>query len=154
MPKETIIKIIVYSAVFLLLVGGDILYISYLNDKSRDIQTLSEISQIQSGLELFLAKNNFYPAKDLPVSLNNQYVGTEKLCAAGFVRLSDPCAKTIMDFLPNLFLDKGNLYTYKSDPDGKNYQLEFSLISNFRQLGLRAGKNCATNAGIKSQPCF
>lgn len=142
-------------AVFLVLavIAIDIIVIWYLNLKSRDIAVLSDIKQIQSGLDLYLDINTHYPLAGEPINLNDAYAGTEKLCADGFKKNSDNCSRVILSPVPNSDLKKGNIYKYQS-ADGLNYKIEFNLKTNFKAQNLSQGLNCATNSQILSQPCF
>jgi|GEM_PF-2407741 len=156
MFNKGITKIEVLIVIFLILVavGVDIFVILYLNNKAKDIQILSEVSQIRSGLDLFLAKNNFYPQALKPLALNDVYSGTQKLCVGGFKKFSDSCSQNILNPIPNAYLSGGNVYYYASVDNGQNYKLEFNLETNFPQLALKKGKNCANNNQILSQVCF
>lgn len=149
----TKIDIIISVSLIIIVIGIDFGVISYLNKKEQDIQILSEISQIRSGLETFILINNYYPEAPEPISLNDVYQGTEKLCQEGFKRASDTCLKTIMPKVPNVYKDIGINYSYKTI-DANNYQIEFYLLTNFKNLGLLKGPNCATNNQIMSQTCF
>jgi len=150
----TKIEILVVSLVALIIIIIDVFVVLYLNTKQRDVQVLSEISQIRSGLETFLLYNNFYPNAPSPVALNDDYANTEKLCADGFKKISAQCQKNILNPVPNFYFSQDNTYTYKSSVDNKNYQIEFNLRTNFKKLGLQKGKNCATNTQLASQACF
>lgn len=150
----TKIELLIAVSLILVVIIVDIVVVNYLNKKEQDIQVLSEISQIQSGLELYLHLNNYYPEKTEKIDLNNANLGTEKLCLEGFRRISDSCEKNIISPLPNHYKSEGNVYIYQSVDNGKNYKIEFTLKSNFKSLGLAKGKNCADNAQIVSQPCF
>jgi len=149
----TKIEVLIFILLIVMVVAMDIVVIWYLSLKNKDIQVLSEIDQIKSGLEVYLLKNNFYPATSSIVNLNDPY-GTEKLCGEGFKKLADNCVQNILNPIPNQYLSEGNSYRYKRSDDGQNYQLEFNLITNFKNLSLTKGKNCATNIQIISQPCF
>ncbi|MCX6743075.1 MAG: hypothetical protein NT116_02445 [Candidatus Parcubacteria bacterium] len=150
----TKIEVLIVAIIALIIITVDIFVILYLNKKNQDIQTLLEVSQIRSGLEVYLMANNYYPVAEAPVVLNDDYQGTEKLCIEGFKKISDQCQKNILNSIPNFYIKQGNSYTYKSIDNNKNFQVEFNLLNNFKELGLLKGKNCATNTQINSQPCF
>ncbi len=150
----TKIEILLVSAIVIIIVIVDFVVISHLQKKEQDIQILSEIDQIRSGLEIFLFVNNYYPLADEPVSLNDSYAGTEKLCLSGFEKFNTDCQKNILNPIPNKYLNEDNIYLYKSIEDGQNYQIEFTLDTDFKNQGLTKGKNCATNLQITSQACF
>jgi Tfp pilus assembly protein PilE len=150
----TKIEVILVVLFIIIMIIIDVSVIWYLNLKQRDIQTLSEISQIRSGVEEFLFFNNYYPKTKEVTLLNDAYLNTEKLCQEGFRKFSDKCKKIILDPLPNSDFNLGNQYFYQSLDNSESYQLEFILKTNFKKQGLKKGKNCATNSQIVSQPCF
>jgi len=150
----TKIEVLIVGIIALLIIGFDVFINLYLNDKGYDVQTLTEISQIRSGLETFLLENDYYPIKASQVNLNDSYAGTQKLCQEGFKKYTDSCKVAILDPIPNYYADQGNVYIYKSSADKKNYQIEFTLKTDFKAQGLTKGKNCAANFQITSQPCF
>lgn len=150
----TKIEALIVGFLVVIIVIVNIVFISYLNDKARDIQVLSEIDQIRSGLEVFLLANNYYPRIDEPTDLNDAYYATEKLCLSGFQKKVEDCPKHILSLVPNRFLADGNTYTYQSVDNNKDYKLEFTLETDFRELNLSKGKKCATNMQIINQPCF
>jgi hypothetical protein len=150
----TKIEIIIVIGLVALVVAADIVVISYLNSKKQDIQVLAEVSQIRSSLDLFLARNSYYPGPAKPTGLNDVYASTQKLCIEGFKKFSDSCAVNILNPIPNDYLNSGNIYVYSLTDNGQNYKLEFNLKTNFSQSGLKQGKNCANNSQILSQACF
>ena len=156
MPSRgfTKIEILIVAILIVIILVADFFVISYLNSKQQDVQVLSEVSQIRSGLEVYLLANNYYPEALDPIVLNSDYTNSEKLCIEGFKKFSAACAREILNPIPNLYLTKGNSYIYKSTDNNKNYQLEFTLLSDFKAQGLKKSKNCAINSQIISQPCF
>jgi type II secretory pathway pseudopilin PulG len=155
MKKNGFTKIELLIVIFLMIVmiGVDIAVVLYLNQKSRDIAVLSDIKQIQNGLDDFLLVNSTYPLSTEAVNLNDVYANTEKLCTDGFKKASEKCVRTILASLPNSDLANGNIFKYQS-LDGLDYKIEFILKTNFKAQGLTIGKNCATSTQILSQPCF
>jgi hypothetical protein len=148
------IEILIIIFLALVIIGADIFVYLYLGQKTHDINVISDISQIRSGFEVYLTINNYYPKINEAEALNDSYLGTEKLCSDGFMRITDKCNKVILGSIPNTYLVEGDTYLYKSIETDKNYQLQFSLQSNFPSLGLKKGINCATNTTITSVPCF
>ncbi|MDD5341580.1 MAG: hypothetical protein PHC97_04065 [Patescibacteria group bacterium] len=149
----TTIDLIITISLVILVIAGDIFAVLYLNQKSRDITVLSEISQTRSALEVFLQFNNFYPKSTNVVNLDEAYYRTEKLCQSGFQSAADSCDKIILNALPNFYQAQGNVYQYRTTADN-SYQIQFVLQTNFPEQGLKKGVNCATNNQIISQPCF
>jgi hypothetical protein len=150
----TKIEILIVVIIAIIIIISDVFIIIFLNAKERDIQILSEISQIRSGFEVFLLANNYYPIAMTPIALNDTYASTEKLCLDGMKQFADQCQKNILNPMPNYYLQEGNQYRYQSLDNNQNYQLEFILGTNFEKQGLKKGVNCANNSQILSQPCF
>ncbi|MCX6740275.1 MAG: type II secretion system protein [Candidatus Parcubacteria bacterium] len=151
----TKIELLVVIILILFMIVLDIVFVLYLNQKSRDIQVLSDIKQIQNGLDLYLANNTTYPETNGKVPLNDNYLGTEKLCTDGFKRYDDKCSKIIFNYMPFSQYQNANEkpYYFQTISIGLDYQLEFELKTNFKDLGLKKGINCASSIQILSQPC-
>ncbi len=149
----TKIELLIVGIIAVLIIGFDIGLILYLNLKVRDLQVLSDIRQIQSGLDAYLVINSKYPEIAGKVNLNDDYLGTEKLCADGFKRANDRCSKVILNRMPYSQKGSESPYKYQLIAEGSNFQIEFELKTNFKSLGLTKGLNCADNSGIKSQAC-
>lgn len=147
----TKIEVLIFILLIVIVVAMDIFVILYLNAKNRDIQVLSEVDQIRSGLEVYLLKNNKYPGIEDIMVLNDNYQGTEKLCTDGFKKITDNCVRNILNPIPNQY---SSIYRYKSDQAANDYMLEYELMTDFKSLGLSKGKICVTNIQILSQPCF
>ena len=156
MKKNGFTKIDILILVGLIIIVGvvDIFVVSYFNKKERDIQILAEVNQIRSGLEVYLHYNNEYPGLNEPTVLNDAYEASEKLCQQGFKRMIDNCQKEILKQIPNQSFVQGNRYYYQAIDNQANYKLEFNLESDFKELGLVQGKNCADNLQIINQACF
>jgi len=135
------------------MIAFDIAIVLYLNFKKSDLAILTDIKQIQSGLDAYLVKNAEYPVVIETVALNDVYASTQKLCFEGFRKANEKCSREILNPIPNSRINSGGRYKYQS-PDGKNYKIEFFLKTNFKALNISKGKNCATNSQILSQPCF
>lgn len=149
----TKIEFLIAVILILIVIGVDIIVVSYLNNKERDIKVLSEIDQLRSALEVNIQLNNHYPRQSETIPLNDSNLGTEKLCSEGFRRVTDSCEKNILLPIPNQYKPEGNVYTYQSIDNGQNYKIEFTLQTDFKDLGLAKGINCADQQQIYSQPC-
>jgi len=134
-----------------LVVIADIFGILYLQNRTRDITVLSEISQIRSALEVYRVRNSFYPRTTAAVTLGDAYAGTQQLCNDGFHRLGDACTAVILARVPDAY---GVGYQYRSLQDGADYQIQFTLSTTLRMFGFNAGTSCATSAGLTNQSCF
>ncbi len=149
MRGMTKVEVIVVIALALMIIATDAFTIIYLRNRSRDIQVLSEISQIRSALESYRVIANAYPIALDAVPLADSYQGTQKLCAQGFMRFTQACTRTIMARVPST-----GQYQYRSLQDGGDYQLQFTLVTALQKLGFAKGTACATSAGIANQTCF
>lgn len=146
--KIQLIKISVISVVILLIAANVVVYI-ILNSYQKDYLVISEIKQIQTGLVDYYADQNYYPAVNNVILLNDVYSNSEKLCDDGFHRAADQCNKVYLPIIPDSV--NGSGYYYKDISEGKNYFIEFELKHNI--AGLNKGKNCASFGQIVSGSC-
>lgn len=149
MRGMTKVEVIVVIALAVVVIAADVATILYLRNRTRDVQVLSEISQIRSALESYRVIANSYPIAPEAVQLADAYQGTQKLCAQGFMRFTQKCDRTVMARIPST-----GYYQYRSLQDGGDYQLQFTLVTAFQKLGFAKGTACATSAGIANQTCF
>jgi len=150
----TKIEIILVIVLVIIVIIANFFIISYLNNKNRDVQVLSEVKQIRSALDLFFLVNNRYPEAEEVVFLNDEYAETEKLCLSGFSQLKEACDKPILNPVPNYFKDKGSYFAYQSIDNNQDYKLEFFLITNLKNQGLQKGKICASSSQLENKPCY
>jgi hypothetical protein len=144
-------KLIVYGVIGVFLIGVSVAVSWYLSVKNKDEKTLADIAQIRSALEIVYAVNTYYPQEDQLVVLGAREYATEKLCLRGFEDFSAECEKEILPRLPKSNAD--DVVYYQSLENGREYQIQFSLRSSQRQLGLLEGVQCATREGVRSGEC-
>lgn len=150
----TRVELLIVGLIAITVIGVDVFAFWFLGQKTHDLQTLADVQQIRAGLEAYAAKTTLYPEAAEITPLNDAYSNTEKLCSDGFVRFTKECDKVIMPFIPNSYADLGERYLYRSASDGRDYQLQFEIRSNFVETEIQKGIHCATSAGIVNQPCF
>ena len=150
----TKVEAIVVIAIAVLVLGIDTGAILYWKTRNADVATLSEVARIQSALEVFLSRNNYYPRTSGIVPLNDSVAYTDKLCVEGWKRVDAQCTTEILSPIPNRGYTKGNRYYYQSQQDGAAYALEFTIGTNFKKFGYTKGILCATPDAITNQPCF
>ncbi len=150
MRGATTVELAVTLGIAVLLILADVSGIVYLRSRTRDIQTLSEVSQIRSALEVYRVENSYYPRVSEAVRLADLYAGTQKLCTDGFKRFTDSCARTISGRIPDA---NASGYHYVATADGADYRIQFMLRTTLRKFGYPKGPACATSAGITAGAC-
>lgn len=150
----TRVEAILVIVIAIVVIGADGAAFWFLNQKTHDLQTLSDVQQIRSGLEAFATNSTHYPKSTDIIPLNDSFSDTEKLCAEGFVRFSKECDKVILPFVPNTYAADGEQFMYRTVNDGQDYQLQFEILSNFIEVEIPKGVHCATSTGIVNQSCF
>jgi len=148
---NSIVKIVIVVVIIIIMGVINYFVFGYSNSLANDVEILSEINQIRSGLEVYLANNNHYPIVNEPVLLNDPYSSTEVLCVDQFKKADVDCDKLILSPVSRL---QDVQYYYQSVDNNLNYRIEFTLEHNFKDIGLLKGKNCASNKQIINQPCF
>jgi len=146
------VEIIVVIIIILLLIGGNVFLSLYLQKKNQDLSVLSDLSRIKSGLDLYYSLNRTYPLKAQVVELNDEYEGTEIICANGFGRKKDGCDK-FLAIVPNTYFQQGNRYSYQTNENASSYQIQFNLLTNISYLRLIKGPNCLVDGVIQSGKC-
>lgn len=126
----------------------------------RDAVRLSDVRDIQLGLELYFSDTSAYPVVDESIPLGT--ISTSCLSQSGFRANCTPSQETVYTRVisptPAQGLGKevtcGNIrnaYCYRATDAA--YQIEFELERNNTALGVARGVNCATPAGIAAGTC-
>jgi hypothetical protein len=126
----------------------------------RDAVRLSDVRDVQLGLELYFNDTSEYPAVTEVTPLGT--VSTSCLSRSGFRANCVPSQETvytrIISATPSSGLHKvvscgnvKNAYCFKSS--SQSYGIEFELERTNTALGVAKGANCATPAGIKQGKC-
>lgn len=155
----TKIEILVVAAIVGLLGIMAVVSVMTARSRTRDAVRLSDIRQIQSGLELHFIDTNSYPVMGEIAALGT--AATSCLSIDGF---GAPCATSdkiylnVVPFVPTAGLNGtstcsgySNAYCYYSNSD--EYYVQFELEHANPQLELQKGVNCATPSGLDAGAC-
>jgi len=145
-------EIIISVVIILLFIGLNIFLSGFFKNSVYDLTSISEITRLKSGMDLYYSYNSIYPVSEEIIKLNHDYSATQKLCADGFYKLTDICDKELVERMPHSKLTGGQ-YSYQTDAEGVGYQIEFLLTQNHKTLNLVKGANCLQDGMLIPQPC-
>lgn len=157
----TRIEVLVVGLIIGILGVAAILSISSARSQTRDAVRLSDVRQVQVGLELFFNDSSVYP--ELSTALTLGEASTACLGSTGFSGSCSPASQTIyLDVVPaipsaglkglsNCPIDVNNAYCYFSN--GASYMIQYELENKNALLGLEKGLNCATEKGFLAGAC-
>ncbi len=128
--------------------------------EARDAVRLSDVRQVQAGLELYFNDASEYPSFTDPFAIGE--ASTLCLSDAGFAASCNPATDSIyLDLVPappraglNNDVSCGgvnNAYCYFSN--GESYMISFELEKKNSLIGLEKGANCATENGFQTGAC-
>lgn len=149
----TLVELLVVVAIIGLLSTLAVVALGNARQKARDAKRVSDIKQIQTGLELFFSDNNSYPA--VAAKIDPLGGGGMQLTSGG--GFGGPAGTTYMSTVPANPTPGGLSYTYTSNNADAGatacaavpcqaYKITFTLES---PVGiLLAGPHTATPAGI------
>ncbi|MFA6130666.1 MAG: hypothetical protein WC730_00160 [Patescibacteria group bacterium] len=128
--------------------------------RMRDAVRLSDVRQVQVGLELYANDHSAYPEATETTALGTSATfclgdsGFGGTCIAG----SETVYLEAIGNTPNAGLrekstcgTESNAYCYRSDSE--NYQIQFELERSQTRMNLVRGLNCATPSGFESGGC-
>lgn len=126
----------------------------------RDAVRLSDVRDIQLGLELYFNDASAYPAVGEVTPLGT--ISTSCLSQSGFRANCSPSQETVytrvISATPSAGLRRQvscgnvrNAYCYTGSSE--SYAIQFELERNNAVLGVARGINCATPSGIKAGAC-
>lgn len=126
----------------------------------RDAVRLSDVRDIQIGLEYYFNDTSTYPEASEVLPLGT--VSTSCLSQSGFKANCSPSQETIYTRVISPTPARGlkrqvscgnarNAYCYEGAEGG--YLIEFELERNNPALGVQKGVNCALPSGIRSGEC-
>lgn len=119
--------------------------------KSRDTKRITDISQVQTALELYFADQQGYPVVAAPVTLGG--ASAQTLSTAGFTASGSGSGTVFIGIMPRNITPGGSDYLYSStDPDGTactvapcdGYNITFNLEEG---TGSMAGGNHFAHPG-------
>ena len=162
MTKAGTTKIEILTALLLIGILGVVAVgaVSNARSRTRDAVRLSDVRQVQAGLELYFNDFNTYPVPTDVTPLGQ--ASTRCLSENGFSASCTPSLETVyMDVVsptPTKGLKKlsscggvTNAYCYLADD--QSYVVQFELENNLDALGLTKGLNCARETGIEAGGC-
>ena len=156
----TKIEVLVVALIVGLLGVMAVLAISSARTGARDAVRLSDVRQIQTGLELYFNDANTYPEVLDPTPLGTPATAclSEQGFASTCVSVNESVYLDVVGAPPAAGLggdascaEVNNAYCYVGQ-DG-SYQIEFELENRNPLLELRKGVNCATERGMTAGAC-
>ncbi|MBT3230443.1 hypothetical protein HN358_01495 [Candidatus Uhrbacteria bacterium] len=144
----TIVGVLGLSAVFA---------VTTARSRTRDAVRMSDVRQVQAGLEVYFIGNNAYPE-----SLDYMALGTATTkcltqngftsnCTSGAYLEAVPSAPSAGLAGLSSCLGVSDAYCYLAQ--NGDYRIQFELEHNNSLVGLQKGANCATQDGLKSGEC-
>ena len=136
-----------------------VIAVSSARSAARDAIRLSDIRQVQAGVELYFNDTNEYPHSDDYIPLGSS--ATTCLSNEGFLSTclsSNTVYLQAIGATPQQGLGEdvacfgvANAYCYTARKS--EYRIEFELENNNPLLELVAGTNCAMESGLEPGPC-
>ncbi len=147
----TAAEALVVGGIVVVLIVGIVFLRMFLQSRSADLQTISDIARVQSALEFTYAVNTHFPIYADVVPLGSAEHKSQRLCLRGFTSSVESCERVVMHTIPNA--GTGG-YVYQTFDGGQSYGMTFTLARNHRSLGLMRGQICATPDGFSQGPCL
>lgn len=156
----TKIEVLIVGLIIGLLGLMAVVAVSSARQRTRDAVRLSDVRQVQVGLELYFNDSNSFPVAVDEISLGE--VSTICLGESGFsascVSEQETVYLEIVPSPPTAGLtgkssceNSNNGYCYTGGEGG--YRVQFELENNNSLLGLEKGLNCATETGLEPGAC-
>lgn len=143
----TLVELLVVIAIIGMLSTLAVVALGSARSKARDARRISDIKQIQTGLELYYADKTLYPTASPAIELGDNT--HQVLCdtAAGFQADTTGCGTVYMGQVPQNFATPATTgYDYLS-ADGTTYVIDFQLEGEVSGL---SGSLDATPSGIEA----
>lgn len=138
----TLVELLVVIAIIALLSTIAIVAFGTARQKSRDARRVSDIKQIQTGLELHFDDAGQYPAGTATVLGST---GAACLNSSGFTTAN--CSSPYVGQVPANPTPGGAAYTYNQTGSGTGYTITFTLEG--ATGGLAAGAHTASQNGVQ-----
>jgi prepilin-type N-terminal cleavage/methylation domain-containing protein len=151
----TIVELVIAIGVLAIVMTVSVMMVRSARSEMRDSVTISDIKQIQAGMELYFAEQYSYPVVAQPIALGVQ--GSTCLDNNGFSsqckaeRPYMPIVPVNQDGISYVYVSRNNENAACTASPCAKYVLQFSL-ENARGT-LAAGPNCARPEGIKPGAC-
>lgn len=155
----TKIEVLIVALIIGLLGLTAVVAVSTARSRTRDAVRLSDVRQMQAGLELYFNDFNMYPeALGVPVgTASTRCLGESGFAASCSLSVEtvylDAIGATPAKGLKRLSAcgEENNAYCYLG-VNGE-YRIQFELENDNPLLGLLKGVNCATEVGIEAGGC-
>ncbi len=156
------IELMIALLVIGLITAGSALAVNAARSRQRDAVRLSNIRQIQAGLELHFNETSSYPpGSAIPLG---DALSTGCLNTTGFAASCPTDGKTLLRVVPGTVqkgLDgisscgtpKRDAFCYLQVQDGSTYRIQFELENALPEVGLQAGINCGSPDGLNGGQC-
>lgn len=153
----TKIEILIIAAIVGILGITAVIAVTTARSRTRDAVRMSDVRQIQTGLEVYFVDHNTYPESLSAIALGTPT--TRCLSEQGFSSsCSDELYLEVVPSAPTSGLDelsscsdRSNAYCYIAE--NGDYSISFELEHDNPLIGLEKGLNCATEDGLKSGEC-
>ena len=153
------IEVLIIALIVGLLGVMAVVAVSTARSRTRDAIRLSDVRQVQAGLELAFNNSNTYPeaADAIPLGEGNaRCLSTDEFtssCVSTDQVYLEIVPATPTDGLTGLGVcqTSKNAYCYKGAASG--YRIEFEMENENPILGLQKGLNCASESGIDAGAC-
>lgn len=138
----TLVELLVVIAIIALLSTIAIVAFGTARQKSRDARRVSDIKQIQTGLEL-----HFDDAGEYPAGTDTVLGSAAAACLNGTGFTTTACATPYVGQVPANPTPGGADYTYNQTGSGTGYTIEFTLEGTTG--GMAAGAHTASQNGVQ-----
>lgn len=156
------IELMIALLVIGLVTAGSALAVNAARSRQRDAVRLSNVRQVQAGLELHFNETSSYPSGSaIPLG---DALSTGCLNVAGFAASCSADGKTFLRVVPGT-VSKGlsglsscgtparDAFCYLQVQEGSAYRIQFELENALAEIGLQAGINCASPDGLNGGQC-
>lgn len=153
------IEVLIVALIIGLLGVMAVVVVSTARSRTRDAIRLSDVRQVQAGLELAFNDANTYPEFEeiTPLGVGN----ARCLSTDGFNSNCGTSERVYLEVVPATPTDglsglsvcgtSKNAYCYLGGSSG--YRIEFEMENDNPILGLQEGLNCASESGIEAGEC-
>lgn len=145
-PKGlTLLEGLIFGGIIVVLLFATGVMVSSARSRARDYKRLSDLSRVQSALELYFNDTNAYPkTEDNPIVLGDS--GARCLSAAGFQPSCASSGRVYLNPVPSqtdIGLKGSQLQVYAYQSDGENYVMSFVIERAIPQAQVEKGVVCA-----------
>lgn len=145
-PKGlTLLEGLIFGGIVVVLLFATGVMVSSARSRARDFKRLSDVSRMQSALELYFNDTNAYPKTESdPIVLGDS--GVRCLNAAGFQPSCASSGRVYLNPVPSqtdIGLKGSQLQVYAYQSDGERYVMSFVIERSIPQAQVEKGVVCA-----------